>query len=109
MIETYEDIQATLTVLGEPLVFEAGTIKGIADFTSVFTDVARQSNVQIETLEFEFLISTKEASVLEIVPQTTFTTTDNVYNYTYRVARDMLVFGTGWSKLPANRVTRELI
>lgn len=109
MIETYEDIQATLQVLGQELTFTDGTIYGIPDFQSIFDDSIVQTNIQIESLEYSFSISTKDSVATEISVGSTFTTLDDTYTYTYKVSREQLVLGNGWSKLPANRISKELL
>lgn len=105
MIESYEDIQATLQVLGVPLVFATFTIYGMQDFEDLYEDNT-QSNTQVQTLEFNFNISTKDSKTHSIAIGNIFTTTDDTYTYTYKVIREQLVFGSGWNKLPVNRMSK---
>ena len=99
-METYAEIQQLLELDGEVLTFASGTLlacKGIS------TSLLRQepSFSEVEQQEFNFYASTQDLLNFIIDDETTFTTTDGLYIYSFLVLRNPIHYTDGWSRIPA--------
>lgn len=105
MIETAEDIQTTLDIAGEDLVFELGTIKGIPG-TLVYNVPSFDSPYDIEKQDFSFQISSNDFFAYVITKSTPFTylLNNKVYNFEVTSYTDDLV---GWIELRCNLIKVE--
>ena len=104
-METYAEIQEILRELGEELTFPSFTIYAINELDRGFMDM-QEGYSQVETIERQFIVSSKDCVTHAIAVGNTFTATDDVYNYSYKVQRPHIPYGDGWSRLPIDLVSK---
>jgi hypothetical protein len=104
-METYAEIQEVLVELGEVLTFPTFTIYGINELDRGFLDM-QEGYSQVEHIEYQIIVSSKDCATHAVVVGNTFTTTDTVYTYNFKVQRPHIPYGDGWSRLPINLVSK---
>jgi len=100
MIESEEEIQEILTLEGRDITFTAFSIKAIFGTS---TTLLRQepSFSEVEQLEFNFYVSTLDCVNNTIVGKDTFTMSDSIYIYSFKVLRNPIPYMDGWSRISA--------
>lgn len=105
-METYEDIQEVLLLDGIDLAFDSFTLKALRGSN---TEFFRQepSLAEAEELEYNFLVSTKDAFDNELGTTMEFSVSDGTYLYLFKAVRGMIHFTDGWSRIPATYIGKE--
>ena len=102
-----EDIDKVLNAIGSILTFTQGELLAIPGFqVQLFS--ALDSNYEIEKPMFSFQAATKDCADLEVITDDVFSFEDEYYIYSFSVDRTPLPDLTGWSKISANYITREV-
>ena len=104
-----EDILGTLDLVGISLEFNSGTIKGIPGFNLSILVKGEVSPYEVEKQNFTFQVATIDCVNFDIVLDSTFTMTDSVYLYTFKVDSNPISDLTGWSRLLVNYISKELV
>lgn len=103
-----EDVQLTLEIAGITLTFDKGEILGIPGF-SIETFASLDNGYEIERQSFSFQISTLDCADSEIQKDDSFTIEDLTYIYTFKVDKTPMPDLTGFTRLQANFVSKELL
>mgnify|MGYP006289645777 FL=1 len=105
---TRNEVIRTLERAGEVLTFNQAEILGIPGF-AVESSFGLDGDYKVEAQSFAFQISTVDCSENSIMQDDEFTMEDEVYVYTFVVDKTPIPDLTGFSKLYANLIKRELV
>ena len=106
MIELPEDVQVTLDLVGDELVFQNIVLLGIPGFHAAFLQKYHSDLYETEVQIFSFIVSTQAYSYAGIGQGDEFTFTDGVYTYTFSIDRPAMNHLIGYSKLFANLIDK---
>ena len=109
MIESEELIQQVLSLVGETLVFDSGTIKGIPSFKTDRLYSQENTNYIIEQQDFNIQVSSKDMIVLDVSIDDTFTLADSNYTFTFKLNAQPIPYLDNWSRLPVDLIGKELL
>lgn len=104
-----EPISEILDLIGETLTFTDFTILGIPGFDSLRMIGGEHSPYSVHRQEFSFQIATADAQGYVLDKDTTFTCSDDIYIYTFKIDRPPISDLTGWSQLFVNFVSKAAI
>lgn len=108
MLEDENTIQKLL-LTGEQLVFADFYINAIPTFNTSILISQEVSVYRVEHQEYEFLVSTKDCIDYEIKEGLEFTLSDRSYDYNFKISKDPISMLDGWSRLPADLISRSEI
>jgi len=107
-MDTYEEIVEVLNEAGVLMDFGLFEIYGImGSSTSRLTQ--EPSYADIFQQDFNFYVSTQDCVDENIIENLIFTTEDATYSYTYLVLQNPIPFNDGWSVVPAQVTSREVL
>ena len=109
MICFEEPIDRVLNLTGTLLTFADFEIYGLAGFNTSVLYKGELSLYEVEKQNFTFQVATADCSLSNIIRDITFTITDGIYVYTFKLDRDPISDLTGWSKLNVNFVGKVII
>lgn len=94
ILEAQQEIQETLTTMGEQLNFPTYSIQGIVSFVTsdLFTGAVEQQIWQVE-------VASADTKLYSISVDDTFTYTTNEYRFTFQLDRPPIPYGDGWDRL----------
>lgn len=108
MIESAIERKAALDAFGHDLEFDNGTIKGIAEIELSIL-AGEHSVYAVERQSFQFQCDLQDIVDNDLQDQNTFTTTDGVYQYMFKVNRPPNTDLLGWCTLYCDYLTREIL
>jgi hypothetical protein len=100
MIESEELIQEVLSLEGRDIIFTSFTIKAIVG-SSLSLLRQEPSFAEVEQLDFNFYVSTKDCDDNSIAGKGTFTLADATFTYSFKVLRNPIPYMDGWSRISA--------
>ena len=109
MIESEEQIQQVLGLVGETLVFDFGTIKGILSFRTDRLYSQENTNYIVEQQDFNVQVSSKDMIDLSVSIDDTFTFSDSNYTFTFKLNAQPIPYLDNWSRLPVDLIGKELL
>jgi hypothetical protein len=109
MLETQEDIDQYLEELGDVLTFSGYTLYGFPGVEVSFLTRGEDAVYGTEVQEFSFQTSTKACKDNSVAVGNTFTYTDGLYTYTFKVLESPISDLTGWSRLKTSFVSKSSV
>ncbi len=91
--------QEMLQLAGEELVFNDFTILGYPGFSTTRLYDGEASMYHVDKMEFNFHVTTADAATNGVVKGNSFTFSDGVYDFSFKLEADPLPDLTGFSKL----------
>ncbi|MCK9622617.1 MAG: hypothetical protein M0R47_19035 [Methylobacter sp.] len=99
-----EDIDFIMDMTGADLTFSDFTIKGLANY---MPETLYNGDYKVEKQDFRFLISSKACKENGITPGLTFTHSDGIYLFTFKITNQPIFDLTGYVELLASYVSKE--
>lgn len=112
MIESYADIQKTLAIAGRDLTFTIAEVEVVILGTLGWSTHLLQQEpafADVEQMELNIYVATKDCVDNSIVKDMTFTIADDVYVYTLQILRDPIFMHNNWSRISATYISKATI
>jgi hypothetical protein len=100
ILETQEDINTMLSVMGEPLIFSSFSILGILDFLT--SDLFSGS---VEQQVWEVKVATLDTLINNISDSDEFSIVTNEQIFFFQLERPPIPYGDGWSRLAISLIS----
>lgn len=109
MLETQADIDQYLEELGDVLTFTGFTIYAIPGIEVSYLTRGEDSVYGTEVQEFCFKTSTKSCKDNNIIADKTFTHTDGLYVYSFKILENPITNHAGWSTLKTSFISKSSV